>query len=107
MGDRTFSRNVPASAAIAEFMDAPVLPEPVPWTYYDTAASAFYCGWDYADARKDDNFDVIKRWEAFEADHDAYFWSTVADNAGIRWEMVDGMAWTHSQKVYDREYWDD
>ena len=40
-GNRTFSRNVPASVAIEEQLDTPVLPEPSPWTYYDTAAT-FY-----------------------------------------------------------------
>jgi hypothetical protein len=106
-GNRTFSRNVPARVAIAEELDAvtPAIPEPEPWTYYDTAAT-FYGEWDYARARNDDALEVVNTWQAFEADHDGYFWSCLSEDAGIRWEPVNGVAWTHNQTLYDSE-WDD
>jgi len=105
-GNRTFSRNVPASVAIEEQLDTPVLPEPAPWTYYDTAAT-FYGKWDYADARNDEDFKVLGKWQAWEADEDAYLWSCLAEDCGIRWEPSRNGTFTHSQTVYDREDWEE
>lgn len=104
-GNRTFSRNVPASVDIAEQLFEDV-PEPSPWTYYDTAAT-FYGDWDYAKARNDEDYQVLNGWQAFEADHDPYIWSCMAEDEGILWQNVNGLAWTHNPTVYDREYWDD
>jgi hypothetical protein len=108
---RTFSRNLPDFAAVAESIAvvaenaAAEAAEPVPWTYYDTAASdSPVLRWDYDKARRDADFAVIETWDAGMADSDSWFWSSLAEGVGVRWEMVDGTAWTHSEAVYYDDY---